>query len=248
MNFLELGVVALAAQLLACTSNARVAPSPSVELNDASAVGSPGDGGIDCDDLVITEWGKVVRACVHEAPIGAVADEEPGGHVVVHMGDAIIASYDQCPCGGNQTVLVIPAGSQPESYLPTGLYIEAATYDQTCQLDADCAAVYEGWRCGAECGCDNAAINKRDQVLYRFDQKKGCLPESAFFVADCHCPSYGNPVCRQNRCVLSHDNGAVGQKETPGLTIDGGPPAPAIDGQIPSGHDGGDAVDAATHG
>jgi hypothetical protein len=244
MNCLQLSVVALATQLLACTANGGLAPTLGVETKDASAVTSAGDGGIDCHDLVTTEWGKVARACLHEAPIGAVAAEEPGHRVVVRMNGAEIASYEQCPCVGNETVLVIPAGAQPQAYLPRGLTIEASRYDQTCQTNTDCVSVYEGSRCGAECGCDNATINRQEQVRYSFDRARDCLSESAFFGPVCNCPSYGRPVCRQGRCVLGHDTDLLDPKGNPITSFDGGSAA-FFDAQTPSGHDGGGAVDAA---
>ena len=80
--------------------------------------------------------------------------------------------------------------------------IDATKYDNSCLLNGDCVAIREGDAC-AECGCDNAAINRRDSSLYERDYERAANT-CASSVGGALCgPCQGTrTVCVDNTCEL----------------------------------------------
>ena len=62
--------------------------------------------------------------------------------------------------------------------------IDASSYDNSCLLNGDCVTIREGDACD-ECGCDNAAINRRDRSLYERDYERASNT--------CATPGVGSP-------------------------------------------------------
>ncbi len=77
--------------------------------------------------------------------------------------------------------------------------LHAAAYDQSCNVDSDCAAVTELNGCG-ECACATGAINKRDLSRYQSDLAGG-LSSAA---KGCFCPCERvAPLCCAGLCTNS---------------------------------------------
>jgi hypothetical protein len=74
--------------------------------------------------------------------------------------------------------------------------LQAANYDQACQTDSDCVAVFLGSFCAAQsCACENAAINASSYQQYASDFEKDNAPR-------CPCPSPPPVACNQGTCGL----------------------------------------------
>lgn len=74
--------------------------------------------------------------------------------------------------------------------------LAAADYDQACQVDSDCVAVFLGSFCGGHsCACENAAINVRSYHQYSSDFDRDNAPR-------CPCPDAPPVACNQGTCGL----------------------------------------------
>jgi hypothetical protein len=74
--------------------------------------------------------------------------------------------------------------------------LQAADYDQACQADSDCVAVFLGSFCGANsCACENAAINTSAYAQYASDFDKDNAPR-------CPCAAAPPVACNQGTCGL----------------------------------------------
>jgi hypothetical protein len=87
------------------------------------------------------------------------------------------------------------SGSTP----PAGPPVEASSFDQTCTVDTDCVAVWQGTGVSC-CGCPNGAINKKDLPKYQQATKGWQTPDcSGLGCAGCATPA---PVqCAGGACA-----------------------------------------------
>jgi hypothetical protein len=78
--------------------------------------------------------------------------------------------------------------------------IDASSYDNSCLLNGDCVTIREGDACD-ECGCDNAAINRRDRSLYERDYERASNTcASSVGGVQCGACQAGRTVCVDNTC------------------------------------------------
>lgn len=131
------------------------------------------DGGCAGATLSACEAGKIVTSC---CPAGAKCSPP--------------ASY--CDLGGGACAL----GSCADAGCSAGS-IQASGYDQSCNADADCAAVFEGNLCGL-CFCPNAALAKSALAKYESDFAAKMPPANA-----CDCPLSPPPLCKAGVCALN---------------------------------------------
>jgi len=74
--------------------------------------------------------------------------------------------------------------------------LDASHYDQSCQVAADCTAVFVGDQC--KCSCDSAAINVRDQARYDADRAAiTCLSKNV-----CGPCQAVTAACSAGKCVV----------------------------------------------
>jgi hypothetical protein len=104
--------------------------------------------------------------------------------------------------------------------------IRASDYDQSCKTTLDCALVFEGDTCTAQCSCPNAPINHIAAAGYRpvFEHPNVC-----------NCPMMPPPWCVDGVCAVcpvsgcpAKDSGASGSGGGGGAKpVDAGRDAPA---------------------
>ena len=74
--------------------------------------------------------------------------------------------------------------------------ILASSYDQSCNVDSDCAAVFSGSLCST-CTCPNATISQDAMAAYQADvAAAGPGPQ------DCFCPVSPTPSCNGGVCTV----------------------------------------------
>ena len=73
--------------------------------------------------------------------------------------------------------------------------ILATDFDQSCAVDADCAAVLVGDMCS--CSCSSGAINKRDLAAYSERQA-----ERTCSISCAACPELEPAVCKAGTCSV----------------------------------------------
>jgi hypothetical protein len=74
--------------------------------------------------------------------------------------------------------------------------LAASDYDQACQEDSDCVAVFLGSFCASHsCACENAAINVSSYNQYSSDFDRDDAPR-------CPCPDAPPVACNQGTCGL----------------------------------------------
>ena len=85
--------------------------------------------------------------------------------------------------------------------------ILASDYDQTCAVDADCAAIEEGDVCYA-CGATSAAVSRGalDQVLDDRNERNDACVLWDDVEADCFCTGDSIVACESGRCTLAKSN------------------------------------------
>ena len=97
---------------------------------------------------------------------------------------------------GNGACIDGPCPVYADGGVCAGGTISAASYDQACNVAADCVAVYQGDLCGG-CLCPNAAINQAAHPAY-----SAVLANLLPPVVPCDCPDIPPPVCQAGTCVL----------------------------------------------
>jgi hypothetical protein len=98
---------------------------------------------------------------------------------------------------GNGTCYLGPCNDFPDAGPPCNPeVISASSFNQTCQSDADCVAVYQGSLC-TDCLCPNAAINQGALSAYTTVFNAEGPPTSI-----CDCPAIPPPVCKGGMCTL----------------------------------------------
>jgi hypothetical protein len=109
---------------------------------------------------------------------------------------------------------------------PSLCIVVAASYDQSCTVDGDCAAVIELYQCGG-CPCRSGAINRQDLARYQND-----LTFAVSSTAACECPAEGpapqccGGVCSNSpECMPRLDGG-------PADARDASEEAPSADGAV----------------
>src|SRR5580704_3121666 len=66
--------------------------------------------------------------------------------------------------------------------------VELSSYDQSCNVDADCVEITSGTICNGSCACGGSAINVDGKARYQ-SQVAGIT------TAGCPCAYPGNPTC-----------------------------------------------------
>jgi hypothetical protein len=84
--------------------------------------------------------------------------------------------------------------SAPVDAGPACVYIDPATYDQSCKQDSDCIEITPGRICSGDCACGGAAVNSDGEA--RFDAAINSL-----VLAACPCVSNARPRCVQGTCT-----------------------------------------------
>jgi len=73
--------------------------------------------------------------------------------------------------------------------------VELSSYDQSCNVDADCVEITSGSVCNGSCQCGGSAINVDGESRYR-SQVAGIT------AGECPCFAGGNPTCVDHTCTL----------------------------------------------
>lgn len=125
-----------------------------------------------------------------DAAINADAIDDYNDDVSATMCDDVT-----CPAiGCGEEILAVCSGAGT-CEARQAVYVEADDFDRSCEIAADCVAVYEGEVCSA-CQCPNAAINVDDAGEHG----------AALAAADCRvqeCPCLGAAAdCVDNICVF----------------------------------------------
>jgi hypothetical protein len=190
---------------------------------DAAPEGGSGDGAA-CVNVELSSYDQscnVDSDCV-EITSGTICNGscECGGSVINIDGQARYQSQvagitaSGCPCaypgnpacvnhtctlcepgaGGSCGVTTDDAGPPPGDAAAC-VNIDVTTYDQSCTTSADCVEITSGMVCTGDCTCGGAVINVDGQS--RYDQQI-----AGIMTGLCACPTFGEPVCVQDRCVL----------------------------------------------
>lgn len=77
----------------------------------------------------------------------------------------------------------------------------AEDYGQTCEVNADCVAVYEG-EVADPCHCVNAAISAEDLEAYETDLGPDSCHDPANCLADCAAQIGDQGACVEGQCVM----------------------------------------------
>ena len=117
--------------------------------------------------------------------------------------------------------------------------VQASDFDQSCTVNAECAAVGEGNACDpCTAGCYNAAINFRAVPAYR--ARFPATPADSPSGAACSCPVSFFSCCRNGSChadlqcqIDLAEAGAV--PETGDAAADDGAPDVGVDGAVEGG-------------
>ncbi len=167
-GFLVLMVSALAACAVHVDSGACPAPSPGMCPPTPCVDGAQRTGEATCQD---GQWSCTQMACSVGSGTGGAGT---GG------ADTGAASTGGAGTGG------CPGGT-----------IEASSYDQSCKVDGDCAAIYQGTLCSS-CFCPNAAVDQGALAQYQAD-----FASRSHGVNVCFCPAFPPPFCNAGVCALS---------------------------------------------
>ena len=139
----------------------------------------------------------LLAACVGgpgPLPDQGIDQASQGGGI---QGDPSSTTEQTSSAGGNDN-----SGSKPEQTRPP-VMLRASDYDQDCEVDSDCVAVFEGEGCTA-CRCPNAAISTQDATKYATDVQnaaKDCPARGDVACASCQNVSPGcNPDTK--KCAL----------------------------------------------
>jgi hypothetical protein len=107
-----------------------------------------------------------------------------------------------CSCQGPPSA---PCRCAPNDASVASCTLLGSAYDQSCQRDSDCVAVFLGDVCSDVCHgvCANAAINVRDDARYNADLN--AVPQSppSNMKTACSC-AFGLAVCHAGSCAIGH--------------------------------------------
>jgi hypothetical protein len=70
-----------------------------------------------------------------------------------------------------------------------------SSYDQSCNIDADCVTITSGNLCSGDCRCGGSTINKSGLATYESET-------SGLGASTCFCPAEGVPQCIGGTCTL----------------------------------------------
>ena len=101
---------------------------------------------------------------------------------------------------------------------PNAEFIDASTYDQSCQIDSDCVGVAVGDFCHPNAGCPNAAINQALLAQYQADIAKTYGGGSCTALSSCLLTI--GPCCRHGVCQMN--TGCSGPSDTLPACADAG--------------------------
>jgi hypothetical protein len=109
---------------------------------------------------------------------------------------------------------------------PNAEFIDASSYDQSCQIDSDCVGVAIGDFCHPNAGCPNAAINKAALPRYKADIAKTYGAGSCTALSSCG--FYQGPCCRRGICGMNTDCFGAPSDTLPACADAGGTCGPFI--------------------
>ncbi len=111
------------------------------------------------------------------------------------QGGGVVADPSGSPTGDETSSGTNNGGNKPPPGKPP-VILRAGDYDQDCEVDTDCVAIFEGNAC-TSCACPNAAIASKDASKYsgdRTDAAKDCPDPGDVACTPCESPRVGcNP-------------------------------------------------------